>query len=62
LSDFQYELNAITAAMTSAISVPVVPLPTNEPTATPTNSVITTKPKSKKNVRRLFAAIKSFMG
>jgi hypothetical protein len=41
--------------------VPVAPLPMSTPTAMPTKTVMTTNPVSKKNVRRLFDAMRSFM-
>ena len=60
-SDFQYEPNANTAENTNAIIVPVAPFPMSTPTAIPTNTVIRTNPVSKKNVRRLLDAMRSFM-
>ena len=61
LSDFQYDVTAITAEITSATMVPVTPFPMSVPTAKPTNTSTSTKPNIKKNVRRLFDAMRSFI-
>ena len=57
LSDFQYDVNAITAEMTKAITVVAKPPPISTPTANPTMTTNNVNPRTNATLRRLFDLI-----